>query len=167
MFSRREECSLVLVTLPSASAALKRSSRSPAAPAQARLPSLVPCPRKAQVIDRKPAIDSSSKEGAKPAKVVGDIAFKAVRFAYSSRVDNDGVPIPVFEDFNLTIPAGKSVALVGESGGGADTLPPFALMWLCSVALRFRASVGARSNRAGPRSNRRQEHGGPARDAVL
>lgn len=63
-----------------------------------------------------------------PAKVVGAIALNDVSFVYASRVDNDGVPIPVFEHFDLSVPAGQSVALVGESGGGAHRLPSVVLL---------------------------------------
>lgn len=47
--------------------------------------------------------------------VRGDIAFRDVSFAY-----DEGVR--VLSGINLTIPAGKTVALVGPSGGGKSTL---------------------------------------------
>ena len=47
--------------------------------------------------------------------VKGDIVFRDVSFAY-----DEGVR--VLSGVNLTIPAGKTVALVGPSGGGKSTL---------------------------------------------
>lgn len=46
---------------------------------------------------------------------IGTIEFRNVTFAYG-----DGPP--VLEDFNLTIPAGATIALVGPSGGGKSTI---------------------------------------------
>jgi ATP-binding cassette subfamily B protein len=46
---------------------------------------------------------------------IGTIEFRNVTFAYG-----DGPP--VLEDFNLTIPAGATIALVGPSGGGKTTI---------------------------------------------
>jgi ATP-binding cassette subfamily B (MDR/TAP) protein 8 len=47
----------------------------------------------------------------------GDIQFNNVNFAYPTRKDQI-----VLERFNLSIPAGKMVALVGASGGGKSTV---------------------------------------------
>ncbi|KAK9465718.1 P-loop containing nucleoside triphosphate hydrolase protein [Lipomyces arxii] len=68
-------------------------------------------------IDRKSAIDSSSDEGARLSEVKGDIELKNVRFIYPSRPN-----VTVLRDFNLKIPAGKTVALVGASGSGKSTI---------------------------------------------
>lgn len=46
---------------------------------------------------------------------IGTIEFRNVTFAY-------GAGPPVLEDFNLTIPAGATIALVGPSGGGKTTI---------------------------------------------
>eukprot|EP00980_Cylindrotheca_fusiformis_P012788 scaffold3136_cov102-Cylindrotheca_fusiformis.AAC.5 len=61
-------------------------------------------------------IDVSSPMGLKPEAVSGNIEFRAVNFAYPTRKDAQ-----VFQDFNLTIPAGKTVAFVGPSGSGKST----------------------------------------------
>ena len=61
-------------------------------------------------------VDITDKENAIDLKdVQGTIEFKNVSFAYEE--DND-----VLKDFNLKIPAGKKVALVGPSGGGKTTI---------------------------------------------
>lgn len=49
-------------------------------------------------------------------KVQGDIEFRDVTFAYPGR------DIPALSDINLTLPAGKTVALVGRSGSGKSTM---------------------------------------------
>jgi len=50
-----------------------------------------------------------------------EIEFQSVTFAYPSR-ENGETPRPVLEDFDLKIPAGKTVALVGRTGAGKTTL---------------------------------------------
>ena len=45
----------------------------------------------------------------------GEIKFDAVNFAYEPGN-------PVLKDFSVTIPAGKTVALVGPSGSGKSTV---------------------------------------------
>jgi subfamily B ATP-binding cassette protein MsbA len=66
-----------------------------------------------QLIDEKPAI-----QDAKDAITVTDFAqgieFKNVEFSYPNR--------PVLKKINFTLPKGKTVALVGPSGGGKSTL---------------------------------------------
>ncbi|KAL3723216.1 hypothetical protein ACJRO7_035403 [Eucalyptus globulus] len=69
-----------------------------------------------EVIDRVPKIDTNNLEGRIVEKVSGEIEFKHVEFAYPSR------PNIIFKDFCLTIPAGKSIALVGGSGSGKSTV---------------------------------------------
>ena len=74
-----------------------------------------------EIMDTKPAIED--KPDALDLKdVKGDIAFSHVSFAY-----NEGQN--VLQDVDLAIPAGKTLALVGPSGGGKTTL--------CHLLLRF------------------------------
>ena len=47
----------------------------------------------------------------------GEVRFRGVRFAYPN---GDGAP--VLRDFDLTIPAGTSIAIVGRNGAGKTTL---------------------------------------------
>ena len=61
-------------------------------------------------------IDSSSTTGKKPEKVLGEIEFHNVRFAYPARKDAE-----VFKGVSLRIEAGKTVALVGPSGSGKSS----------------------------------------------
>ncbi len=57
----------------------------------------------------------TEKPDAKPVKAFNDrLEFKDVAFAYGDK--------PVLQNINLTVPKGKSVALVGTSGGGKTTL---------------------------------------------
>ncbi|RWW01757.1 hypothetical protein GW17_00035185 [Ensete ventricosum] len=69
------------------------------------------------VIMRVPSIDSGSTEGEVLESVSGDVEFRRVEFAYPSRPDNF-----IFREFNLKVPAGKTVALVGGSGSGKSTV---------------------------------------------
>ena len=46
-----------------------------------------------------------------------EIRFSGVRFAYPTRADT-----PVLDGFDLTIPAGSSLAIVGQNGAGKTTL---------------------------------------------
>eukprot|EP00457_Paulinella_chromatophora_P000433 gb/GEZN01000433.1/.p1 GENE.gb/GEZN01000433.1/~~gb/GEZN01000433.1/.p1 ORF type:complete len:1384 (+),score=244.98 gb/GEZN01000433.1/:399-4154(+) len=69
-----------------------------------------------ELIDRKSKIDYANTYGQKPAKVRGEIVFENVQFAYPTRPDN-----PVAQGYNLRIPAGHTVALVGASGSGKST----------------------------------------------
>lgn len=69
------------------------------------------------MIDRVPDIDSEDLSGQTPEKVTGTLELRNVNFAYPSRPKQT-----IFEDFNLVIPAGKTVALVGSSGSGKSTV---------------------------------------------
>ena len=51
-----------------------------------------------------------------------EIEFRNVSFAYNDSKNDNGEPHWVLRDINLRIPKGKTVALVGQSGGGKSTL---------------------------------------------
>lgn len=53
-----------------------------------------------------------------PEKLKGDIVFENVTFGYK----NDEGAQKVISDFSMKIPAGKTIALVGPSGGGKTTI---------------------------------------------
>ncbi|KAL2017679.1 hypothetical protein VTK56DRAFT_1839 [Thermocarpiscus australiensis] len=68
-------------------------------------------------IDRKSPIDPSSEEGGKLENVVGTIRLERIKHVYPSRPE-----VVVMDDVSLTIPAGKTTALVGASGSGKSTI---------------------------------------------
>lgn len=74
-----------------------------------------------ELMQIKPDIDDAV-DAVELIDVQGDIQFVDVSFAYSDEH-------PVLEHVNLTVPAGRKVALVGPSGGGKTTL--------CNLIPRF------------------------------
>ncbi|KAL0644694.1 hypothetical protein Bca4012_042984 [Brassica carinata] len=77
-----------------------------------------------KVIKRVPDIDSENPEGQILEKIKGEVQYKHVKFMYPSRPET-----PIFDDFCLRVPSGKTVALVGGSGSGKSTV--------LSLLLRF------------------------------
>ncbi|GFH24318.1 ATP-binding cassette transporter [Haematococcus lacustris] len=69
------------------------------------------------VINRIPEIDPDNTSGRILDKVAGTIELRNVSFAYPARPDAQ-----IFRNFCLTVPAGKTVALVGSSGSGKSTV---------------------------------------------
>ncbi|VDL93089.1 unnamed protein product [Schistocephalus solidus] len=67
------------------------------------------------VFTKVPEIDVSA-DGEELPSTDGEIAFENVSFYYPSRPD-----VPILKNFSLTIPAGKTVAIVGPSGSGKST----------------------------------------------
>ena len=70
-----------------------------------------------KMIERDTAAKTSAKTGRRLGKVDGHIQFKNVTFSYPSRPD-----VVIFDKLNISIPAGKIVALVGGSGSGKSTV---------------------------------------------
>lgn len=66
--------------------------------------------------DSKPDISSTEGENISW-DVKGDIELRNIKFYYQMRPDNI-----VLDGFSLKIPAGKTVALAGKSGGGKSTI---------------------------------------------
>ncbi|CAN0857562.1 ABC transporter B family member 15 [Linum grandiflorum] len=69
------------------------------------------------VLDRETRIESDDPQGYKKVEVAGHIEFQDVDFAYPARPN-----VMIFEGLSLTIEAGKSTALVGQSGSGKSTI---------------------------------------------
>ncbi len=80
-------------------------------------------PRIFEIIERQSLIDPLDQtSGRVLADVRGEIEFNNVDFAYRNRVaPDDHLPDLVFSNFNLSIHAGTSHALVGPSGCGKST----------------------------------------------
>nr|ASS36018.1 ABCB8 [Samia ricini] len=70
-----------------------------------------------EYINKTPTMDTSGGKIIKYHEFHGDIEFKDVTFAYPARPD-----AIVLKNFNLKIPAGKTVAIVGTSGNGKSTI---------------------------------------------
>ncbi|KAH6755376.1 ATP binding cassette subfamily B1 [Perilla frutescens var. hirtella] len=93
--------------------ALGQSAPSMAAFAKAR----VAAAKIFRMIDHKPAVERNSESGIELESITGQVELKNVDFAYPSRPEN-----LVLNNFSLTVPAGKTIALVGSSGSGKSTV---------------------------------------------
>jgi ATP-binding cassette subfamily B (MDR/TAP) protein 1 len=76
------------------------------------------------IIDKASLLDPLSTEGEQPATCTGDIQIKDLSFSYPSRPTAQ-----VLHSLNLSIPAGKTTALVGASGCGKSTLVGLIERW--------------------------------------
>ncbi|KAL5981782.1 Multidrug resistance protein 1 [Asimina triloba] len=70
-----------------------------------------------RVIDHKPGIDRNSDAGLELGSVTGHVELKNVDFSYPARPE-----VRILSNFSLTVPAGKTIALVGSSGSGKSTV---------------------------------------------
>ncbi|XP_058739518.1 ABC transporter B family member 15-like [Vicia villosa] len=69
------------------------------------------------ILDRRTNIEPDDADRFKPNTLTGQIDFCDVHFAYPARPD-----VIIFQGFSITIEAGKSTALVGQSGSGKSTI---------------------------------------------
>lgn len=69
------------------------------------------------VLDRVTRIEPEDPEGYQPEKITGHVELRDVYFAYPARPD-----VMIFQGFSINIQAGKSTALVGQSGSGKSTI---------------------------------------------
>ncbi|KAG6551908.1 hypothetical protein Mapa_006525 [Marchantia paleacea] len=69
------------------------------------------------VTNRRTEIESDAIDGLKPTHLKGRITFQNVMFSYPTRPT-----ALVLSDFDLTIPEGETVALVGPSGSGKSSI---------------------------------------------
>ncbi|KAI4374912.1 hypothetical protein MLD38_012847 [Melastoma candidum] len=70
-----------------------------------------------RILKRKTAIHPNTRMSKIISNVQGDIEFRNVSFRYPTRMD-----MTIFEDLNLKVSAGKSLAVVGQSGSGKSTV---------------------------------------------
>ncbi|CAK9182622.1 unnamed protein product [Ilex paraguariensis] len=93
--------------------ALGQSAPSMTAFAKAR----VAAARIFRIIDHRPDVDRNSELGLELDSVTGQVELKNVGFSYPSRPE-----IQVLQNFSFSVPAGKTIALVGSSGSGKSTV---------------------------------------------
>ncbi|KAI3677151.1 hypothetical protein L1987_86772 [Smallanthus sonchifolius] len=70
-----------------------------------------------KIIDHKPNVDRNCESGLELDSVSGQLQLKSVDFSYPSRPD-----VKILNNFTLSVPAGKTIALVGSSGSGKSTV---------------------------------------------
>ncbi|KAG2269720.1 hypothetical protein Bca52824_064275 [Brassica carinata] len=70
-----------------------------------------------RVLHRETEIPPDQPNSRLVTQIKGDIEFRNVGFAYPARLD-----IPIFQNLNLKVSAGKSLAVVGPSGSGKSTV---------------------------------------------
>ncbi|KAK4915259.1 hypothetical protein LTR28_013570, partial [Elasticomyces elasticus] len=76
------------------------------------------------IIDKPSLLDPLSPEGMRPDCCTGEVQIRDLRFAYPTRPTAQ-----VLQGLSLSIPAGKTTALVGPSGCGKSTLVGLLERW--------------------------------------
>jgi ATP-binding cassette, subfamily B (MDR/TAP), member 1 len=76
------------------------------------------------VMDKPSELDPLSTDGKRPGSCTGNIEIHNLRFTYPSRPT-----APVLQDLSVSIPAGKTTALVGPSGCGKSTIVGLLERW--------------------------------------
>ncbi|ETI26259.1 hypothetical protein G647_03036 [Cladophialophora carrionii CBS 160.54] len=84
------------------------------------------------VVDKPSLLDPLDPSGATPSSCEGHIEIHDLEFAYPSRP-----AARVLQGFNITIPAGKTTALVGASGSGKSTLVGLLERWYLPASGRI------------------------------
>ncbi|KAK9129443.1 hypothetical protein Sjap_009930 [Stephania japonica] len=69
------------------------------------------------ILERRTAIEPSNPTAEVVTEIKGDIEFRKVTFKYPSRPE-----VTVLEDLNLSVSAGNSLAIVGQSGSGKSSI---------------------------------------------
>ncbi|KAL8094782.1 hypothetical protein AgCh_036337 [Apium graveolens] len=69
------------------------------------------------IIDHKPSVNRNSETGLELESVLGQVEIKNVDFSYPSRPD-----VLILNNLSLSVPSGKTIALVGSSGSGKSTV---------------------------------------------
>jgi ATP-binding cassette subfamily B (MDR/TAP) protein 1 len=80
-------------------------------------------------IDRTSKIDPMSTSGLQPDQCTGNIELRDVSFTYPSRPDSK-----VLDNISVSIPAGKTTALVGASGAGKSSVVALLERWYDQTA---------------------------------
>ena len=76
------------------------------------------------IIDKPSMLDPLLPDGKQPTFCTGQIEIRNLRLAYPTRPT-----APVLQDLNLSVPAGKTTALVGPSGCGKSTIVGLLERW--------------------------------------
>jgi ATP-binding cassette, subfamily B, bacterial len=84
-----------------------------------------------EILGSKSESEERPQTNKKVGRLSGDIEFSNVAFAYPTRPD-----MPILKGVNLSIPAGRKVALVGQSGAGKSTI--------MQLLLQFHRPLGGR-----------------------
>ncbi|KAK3043063.1 hypothetical protein RJ639_002631 [Escallonia herrerae] len=69
------------------------------------------------MIDHKPSVDKNGESGLELGSVSGQVELQNVDFCYPSRPE-----VQILNNLSLSVPAGKTIALVGSSGSGKSTV---------------------------------------------